>query len=285
MNKFLIANSQSFGDILLGLHCVNLLREKYFNCQVDLLIRNNLTLTTAENSGLKDMVKIFKWQNIDNVLIDNADINNYDKIIHQFEWFSDLGIVASMQTDLIIENIIKNFNTETIFHTPYIKNTQNQIVTAGKLDWERKVGFFPEKLFKEIEKYYSLIYLGTDCNSKLYSENIEILNNSILYIGPIGSMAHLSAGLYIDTINVCSLFPPYYDSPEYYHSGYHRSILTNRLQDYSMIEEKNWSPSNSFRGWGNPKTKMGFWDLKYPEFYSDIENELIGEFNKWHMLQ
>lgn len=304
MKNILIFNTQAFGDALLGTHLAKLQKPED---KVFFAIRDTSTLTTAEKDkdGLIQMLDILKLQdNISGVGIvqNNKFISylgqppkNFDKIIKQNEWFSDLGIASSMLISYYEEQGYKKFpiKVETRFNVDSEKKKFSvpTIATAGPLDWERKLGYFPIKLINEIEKLnYNIIHLGKDVCNNSYLKSLQELNNCNLYIGPMGSINHMAAGLSIDTINICSVFPPYYDSPEYYHSGYHKSItaqFSEHCGKYYCITEKIYDKKKS--GWGNPPTKWDFW-TKTCSFMKDgkscvaniKEEDIIVYFKEWY---
>lgn len=294
--KGIVVNRQAFGDMLLGTHACKLMKKKYPNSYIAMVISETSTLTTVERKGVTEMVEILKLQpGVDDILTYggrcfraisrgkpfNGRVNFK---LNQNEWYSDLGIVKSMQTDFLVRGFIDKFDTETTFRTDNPNPEKNDllITTAGELDWERKIGFTPRKLLNHIEENgFEVQMLGADKTRDSYLSSLRKLEESSLYIGPIGSMSHFAAGLGIDTINVMSVFPPQYDSPQYYHSGFHRSVLTNRKQDYSMITPKYYNPETSQQGWGNPRTEKGFWDYVDSDDYYAIERDLINNFDVW----
>jgi len=296
--KGIVVNNQAFGDMLLGTHACALMKKKYPNSYIAMVISENTTLTTVERKGFSEIIEILKLQpGIDDVITYGGRCfrtisrgkpfnNRVDFKLHQFEWYSDLGIVKSMQTEFLLNSYIDSFDTETYFSTGNINIIKNsEITTAGELDWVRKIGFFPKKLFNYItDKGYIIKYLGADTRQGTYLDSLKELEKTLLYIGPIGSMSHFAAGLGLSTINVCSVFPAQYDSPEYYHSGFHKSVLTNRKEDYSMITPKYYS-NEIQQGWGNPKTVKGFWDYVDSDDYYIIEQDLIKKFEEWSWTQ
>lgn len=294
--KGLVINRQAFGDMLLGTHAMKLMKKKYPNSYLAMVISETATLTTVESKGVSEMIEILSLQpGVDEVITYGGRCfrrisrsspfhNRVDFVLNQNEWYSNLGLVASMQTEFKSRGFIDTFNTETTFRTdnPSPVKNENLITTAGELDWNRKIGFTPYKLFGHMEENgYEVQMLGADTHIDSYLTALRKLEESVLYIGPIGSMSHFAAGLDINTINVMSVFPPQYDSPQYYHSGFHRSVLTNRKKDYSMITPKIYNGEEQQPGWGNPRTEKGFWDYVNSDDYYDIERDLINSFDEW----
>lgn len=304
MKNILIFNTQAFGDALLGTHLAKLQKPED---NVFFAIRDTSTLTTAEKDkdGLIQMLDILKLQHcIEGVgIVQNNKFIGYqckppekfDKIITQNEWFSDLGIASSMLISYYEEQGYKKFPTkvETKFNvgTKKEKKSTLTIATAGPLDWERKWGYFPYKLIDILKNNnITIVFLGKDVCDNSYLKSLQELNNCHLYIGPMGSISHISAGLNVDTINICSVFPPHYDSPEYYHSGYHKSIIarsSDHCGNYKCITKKFYDKEKP--GWGNPQVKYDFW-TRTCDFMesgnscvSNIkEEDIINEFGTWY---
>jgi ADP-heptose:LPS heptosyltransferase len=129
--------------------------------------------------------------------------------------------------------------------------------------------------------------LGRDVETGTLLDSLQKLNNSHIFIGPMGLPVHAAAGLGVDTISVTSVFPNHYDSPEYYHSGWHRSIKSSiHCGDYRCVTEKIYTQDSTVEG---PKTKWGFWPKKCPHtenklscVYNVSPDKLIETFADWY---
>lgn len=275
--KFMIINSQAFGDFLLGTHLARLLKDTYPDCFVGFFIPDSSNLTTSTDGGHNEMLEIIRLQEgIDRAAVVKRGCmkqacraepynNQISNVFRQNEWYSDLGIVKSMLSDYIVMGHT-NINTETQFNVGQPKDERNflRIATAGTYDWAIKLGRVPDLSF--IDKDIELVELGRDTRpGQTYLESLRELNNCDLYLGPAGSMGHAAVGLGLDTIIVSSTLPPEYDMPEFYHSGWHKTIkcrAEHHCGDYKCIVPKYFDPANSQSGWGNPKTTLDFWTKK-----------------------
>lgn len=289
MKSFIIVNTQAFGDGLLGTHLASLIKRDYPDSHIS-FIKTPTTLTTAEKdaSGLEQMLDIyFEQSGIDSVgYADKHEIKFYKtrnreflefqfnevehKIYYQNEWYSNYGCLHSMLLEYELEGHI--IDTETYFYfgkLPSRSKDKLVIATAGPLDWNRKWGQEKELdyLLRFFNKFYPNIEIkqfGTDIKNQTYLEALQEFQDCHLYIGPAGSLGHAAAGVNMDTIILCEVFPPEMLSPEYYHTGYHKSIVAhkeNHCGSYVCIEDKPFllNTTEIQKGWGNPKTKWDFW--------------------------
>jgi len=305
----LIYNSQAAGDALIGTHAARFIKQTHPNSTVIFCVRADLTLTTAETdkNGINEVLDILELQDgIDDVgIIDYSgkvftrrkSINNgVDKAYQQRGWYADLGIVKSALIDIAEEIGWNNVHTDTKFNVGAVlpKRDKFTVATAGPLDWNRKVGSHLsfDKIFNYI-KYLlpevSILPLGRDVNQVSYLEALQTLSKCHLYLGPMGSMATAAAGLGLDTINICSVFPPSFDSPEFYHSGRHYSVIAKiekHCKTYKCID-----PSYYRKGYlqiNNPKTEFSFW-TQTCSYMSDLkscitnitEDDIIEKIDVW----
>jgi len=307
MKNILIINSQSFGDALLGTHLAKLIKAP--DTHISFAVRVNITLTTRENDSqaLDDMLEIFSLQEgIDSVGViqGNSFIHKkgipsnairFDKVYSQSEWFSDAGIAASMLIPFYDESgwPDKIKKVETSFNVGKSKNCPEDkinIAIPGKIDWIRKIGYYPKNVIKYINslKDIELVYLEQD-TFKTYLQALQALNDCHLFVGPMGSLTHAAAGLNVSTISLCSVFPAHYDSPEFYHSGFHSSLTAPKslhCGDYKCVSEKKITERG--KSWGNPPTLWNFWVKTCPYTANDKscvaniqEEDIISEIQKW----
>jgi hypothetical protein len=276
----LIYNSQATGDALIGTHAARFIKQVHPDSTVVFCVRADLTLTTAETdkNAINEVLDILELQDdiddvgvIDysgNVFTRRKSINgSVDRAYQQHGWYADLGIVKSALIDIAEEIGWNNIHTETKFHVGAVlpKRDKFTVATAGLLDWERKVGshLSLDKIFNYIRYLLpevSILPLGRDVNQVSYLESLQTLSQCHLYLGPMGSMAAAAAGLGLDTINVCSVFPPGFDSPEFYHSGRHYSVtakIEKHCKTYKCIDSSYYKKGNLQIG--NPKTEFSFW--------------------------
>ena len=276
----LIYNSQATGDALIGTHAAKFIKDAHPNSTIIFCVRKDLTLTTAETdeNAINEVLDILELQDciddvgvIDysgNVFTRRKSINqSIDRVYQQHGWYADLGIVKSSLVDIAEEIGWNKVHTETKFSVGAVLNKKDKftVATAGELDWTRKVGkhLSVEKVFsylRDLMPGITIMPLGRDITQVSYLESLQNLARCHLYLGPMGSMSAAAAGLGLDTINVCSVFPPGFDSPEYYHSGSHHSVtakIEKHCKTYKCIE-----PSYYKKGHlqiGNPRTEFSFW--------------------------
>ena len=288
----LIYNSQAAGDCLLGTHTARLYKKVFPDSSISFVTREGLVPTTSENEMFtKDLHSLLYMQEgIDSVgqvvntaegpkvqLFDYEGSINYDEIIHQHSWFSDLGIVASQSIQLFEQYNNDTFkDTETKFNVNRDKNLSKEHLTIaipGPLDWNRKTFNERERTlflralteFLRSKKVSSkIIMLGKDVETGTLVDSMRKLNDCHLFIGPIGLPVHMAAGLGVDTIHLTSVLPESYDSPQSYHSGWHQPIKSKiHCGTYACVTEKNFSKEVMSIPEG-PKTRFGFWPKQCP---------------------
>jgi hypothetical protein len=315
MKNVLIYNSQAAGDCLLGTHTARLYKQRFPDANIYFCTRQGLVPTTAESEdeSLELLQLISLQEHIEGVgqvinttngpqiqLLGNYNTSiSFDEVIEQHSWYSDLGIVCSQSAALFERYGKDDFsNTETQFNVDSTKQLpQDHIViaTPGPLDWNRKtknealrLSFLTKlKYFLEQNKIAAKILLvGRDVETGSLLESVQKLNNCHIFIGPIGFPVHMAAGLGVDTISITSVLPNQYDSPQFYHSGWHRSAKSNfHCGTYACITEKTY-PNASHEG---PQTKWGFWPKKCPHtengfscVYNTSPDMLIALFADWY---
>jgi len=317
MKNILIFNSLAFGDAICATHLAKVIKKEYPDCNVTFAIKSNFSLTMSTNEpdqGIKEVLEILALQEaVDSTaLLDQTTgilsfysgqkVEKYDKIYHNGEWWSDLGMVASMQIpyykDQGLEIKRENIDTETSFNLNSPKELPEHIrvATAGPLDFNNKFKneYKRQQIMTgilETDSNIELIMLGADINRRTYLESLKILNNCHIYVGPEGSLTHFAAGLGVDTISMSSPFPGEYLSPKYYHSGYHECIMArpeNHCGTFKCITPKPYDPyiAASFDG---PKSEFSNWPQHCPyieDGWSCIANveveDIITEFRKWY---
>ena len=307
--NLLICNLQSFGDVLLSTHIATLAKKYVPEYEVHFAFREELTLTTAESNpaATVDMMNIISKQyHVKSVgLIKNGmyvgPLNQQpDKTIVIQGWSSELGIVASQLKPFYDMFDIKDpIDTETKFWSgslPCEDNSLPSIGIAGDLDFIRKWG--NEEEYKKFLAYLSpdvynikIERFGVDTSSETYWEQLQRLRACSLVISPIGSLIHAAAGFGCDTIALTSIFPSKYDAPEFYHSGYHKTIKVDTKSDLHCGSFKcvQFKPEDNQQSWGNPPTEFGFWikDCPYTKnkkscIYNIKADLLIEKFEEWY---
>jgi hypothetical protein len=307
----LIFNSQATGDCLIGTHAARFIKQAYPDSHIIFCVRQNLTLTTAENNknGIFEVLEILELQeHIDDVgFIDfqgnvntknNSLTSSPDIIYQQHGWFSDLGVVKSALTEIAEEIGWNNIHTETKFSVgeEAHKYSQFTVATAGPLDWNRKLNKNLDygKIFNYLRSLIPdvrIIPLGRDVSDSSYLTSLRELNKCHMYLGPMGSMTAMAAGLGIDTINICSVFPPTFDSPEFYHSGNHHSVTAKEDKHcgtYACIKPAFYKKEYSKTKIGNPETEYPFWtntcgyrEDKKSCVINITEDDIIEKIDKW----
>lgn len=307
-----IVNTQAVGDCLLGTHTATLYKRKFPDSHITFFVREGLVPTTGE-SDLDDgsTLQLLSMQNnIDAVGIirrdgtlisSNPGIKQLDEVIEQTAWFSDLGIAKSQHNRLIARYGEEHFSdTETSFNVGTEKQLPTDhlvITTSGPLDWNRKTKneSMRIKVLKGITEFLrdnnvraKLVMLGRDVEQENLITSLQRLNNSHIYIGPMGLPVHAAAGLGVDTIHVTSVFPATYDSPMYYHSGWHRPVKSKiHCGTYACISEKQFSTEVYTQE--GPATSFGFWTKKCPHtentmscVFNTEPEQVIGSFSEWY---
>lgn len=282
----LIFNSQAAGDCLLGTHTAKIYKQLNPDSSITFVTRQGLVPTTNEQEmfgssfhelllmqeGIDYVGELVQTENgfAVSLINNNAEQLKYDRIIEQSGWYSDLGIVKSQSAGLHKEFGNSVFeNTETEFSLNKAKSLAEnhiRIAIAGPLDWNRKTSnerervFFINSLISYIKNNNinaELVFLGKDVEVGNILDSLYKLNNCNLYIGPMGFHTHAAAGLGVDTIHITSVFPNEYDSPSFYHSGWHRPIKSEtHCGTYACVSEKPFSGQVSIEG---PPAKFGFW--------------------------
>jgi hypothetical protein len=310
-----IINTQAVGDCLLGTHTAKLYKKKFPNTHITFFVREGLVPTTGEsdiNDGIA--LKLISMQEgIDSVGVLRRDgsliasdpaVKNLDEIIEQRAWFSDLGIAKSQHYQLIAKHGIEDFNdSETSFNVGNVKSLPSDmlvIATSGPLDWNRKIknDSFRLAVTSGLIRYLQnnkikakLVSLGRDVEQEDLIGSLQKLNNSHIYIGPMGLPVHLAAGLDVDTIHVTSVFPATYDSPAYYHSGWHRPVKSKiHCGTYSCIREKPFLPQ-VYADEG-PLASYGFWPKLCPHttnkmscVYNSEPEQVLELFDEWYQTK
>lgn len=311
----LIYNSQAAGDCLLGTHTARLYKRLNPDCTISFVTRQGLVPTTSENEMFtKDLHSLLYMQdNIDYVgqvvntksgpavqLFDHDQAIEYDEIIHQHSWFSDLGIVKSQSSQLVEKYGIEAIqDTETLFNVNIDKNLPTEylnIAIAGPLDWNRKTSNERERslflqalasFIKSKRVSARVTMLGKDVETGTIIDSLRMLNDCHLFIGPLGLTVHAAAGLGVDTIHLTSVLPCHYDSPQHYHTGWHRAIKSKiHCGTYECVSEKPFSKEVSPEG---PQTKFGFWPKMCPfteNGFSCVHNithtQIVQELEEWY---
>ena len=295
MKNVLIYNSQAVGDCILGTHTARLYKQKFPDTNIYFCTRENLVPTTSEGEqenidilqvlalqqGIAGVGQIVRTVSGPSVKLFGSDKPiEFNEIIEQHAWFGDIGIVRSQSASLFTKHGETDFwDTETSFNVGSQKNLPSDhivISTVGPLDWNRKtkneamrLTFLSKlKYFLEQNKVSAKIsLLGRDVEYGSLLDSLRKLNNSHIFIGPMGIHSHVAAGLGLDTITIPSVFPAHYDSPEYYHSGWHKTIKPAiHCGNYQCVKPKNYSAENKFPE--GPGTTMGFW----PKMCDETEN-------------
>jgi len=313
---FGIYNNQAFGDKLIGTHLAGFLLKDYPFADISFIIPINSTLTTAENNkidALKDMMYILSLQyGISNVYAANDqgglfnkdgfpvyDFKPFNKVYHQTEWFSDLGIVKSALAPYAKERGWEGLHTDLAFFMEIPRNRiyprKAKVATAGQLDWFRKWSNEGElqKLLDYLRKcdIIDLVELGVDTHTGKYSDALNILKDCDLFIGPMGSLTHAAVGFGLSTISLRSVFPTNYDCPEYYDDKkWHKSVgddAKHHCKTYKCITPKLFTNSSG-PGFGNPPVSHSFWSQTCPYTADGIScvkntkaNKLITYFEEW----
>lgn len=286
MKNILIFCMEAFGDTLISTHLGTLYKQKYPDCNIFMTVRPYMNLTTSANQeeGLEEILDIIELQpGVDGVgflLPDGIYRHKRGKVLQEQpdltiiekEWFSDLGLVGSHIVPFYAtpeKPFVKreSMDTNLVFSVGEEKKLPEKltIATQGPFEWGRKINGeeTQKEVVAELKKYADVLELDVKTHKGTYLDALKQVNNCHLFIGPIGSMAHAAAGLGVDTINITSVFPPEYDSPEFYmKTGKHLTISPNKKNhcgDYKCITPKNFDPQTYNKSYGNPKTEWDFW--------------------------
>jgi len=313
-----IYNNQAFGDALVGTHLARLFKEKNPEDEITFLIPFSMNLTTCKDQlkGLEDIYNILRIQEgVDHIglvkfneegkmnieIISDEPVSSLDTMYFQKEWWSDLGIVGS---NTIFYNIMNDLpltreavNTETKFTVGIERELPEEltIVSQGAFEWERKTHTKIFDEFKErISEYATLIDLDVETHDGTYLDALKIAQNCHLFIGVAGSLCHACAGLGVDTITIPSIFTMESESPEFYHSGYHKAIRYkegNHCGTHECLENKLFKIEDvtNSASVGNPKVQ-DFWSPTCPINYTKdgfgcvtqhSVDTIMDEFMKW----
>jgi hypothetical protein len=312
MKRVGIINTQALGDCLLGTHTARLYKKKFPNSHITFFVRDGLVPTTGE-SDINDRVAlrlIAMQQHVDAVGVLRRDgslvssdptTTQLDEIIEQRAWFSDLGIAKSQSHKLFEPHGESDFaDTETVFNVGSSKQLVRDrlvITTSGPLDWNRKTKneALRLKIIQQLVDYLKtnniraeIIMLGRDVEREDLITSLQRLNNSHIFIGPIGLHVHAAAGLGVDTIHVTSVFPASYDSPAEYHSGWHRPIKSKiHCGTYECVTAK--AHSTQVYAAEGPAAAFGFWPKQCPHtsnkmscVYNTESDAIIQAFDDWY---
>ena len=209
-----IVNTQAVGDCLLGTHTAKLYKNKFPDSHITFFVREGLVPTTGE-SDINDGValKLISMQEgIDAIGIIKRDgtlissdptVRHIDEFIEQRAWFSDLGIAKSQHNNLISRYGAQDFSdTETNFNVGNTKELPTDrlvIATSGPLDWNRKTKneFMRVSILQGIYQFLTtnniksnILFLGRDVEKEDLITSLQRLNNSHIYIGPMGLPVH-----------------------------------------------------------------------------------------------
>lgn len=307
-----IINTQALGDCLLGTHTAKLYKRKFPDSHITFFVRDGLVPTTGE-SDVNDGValKLLSIQSgIDAIGVIRRDgslicsdptITRLDEIIEQRAWFSDLGIAKSQHHTLLTKYSDDLFtDSETQFNVGSDKRLPSDrlvITTSGPLDWNRKTKneYMRISILQKLRDFLiaknvraEIHMLGRDVETDDLVASLQRLNNSHIYIGPMGLPVHAAAGLGVDTIHVTSVFPSAYDSPSHYHSGWHRPIKSKiHCGTYACVSEKLFS--GEVYAEEGPATQFGFWPKQCPHtenkmscVYNSEPDAVIQAFAEWY---
>ncbi len=307
-----IVNTQALGDCLLGTHTAKLYKQKFPDSHITFFVRDGLVPTTGE-SDINDGValKLISMQEgIDAVGVLRRDgslvssdpsITKLDEIVEQRAWFSDLGIAKSQHYSLLSKYRDNLFtDSETVFTVGSEKELPTDklvISTSGPLDWNRKTKneYMRVMILQRLKDFLTknnvnaqIMMLGRDVEREDLITSLQRLNNSHIYIGPMGLPVHAAAGLGVDTIHVTSVFPASYDSPSFYHSGWHRPIKSKiHCGTYACVSEKVFS--GQVYAEEGPGTQFGFWPKQCPHtenamscVYNSEPESVIQAFAEWY---
>jgi hypothetical protein len=307
-----IINTQAAGDCMLGTHTAKLYKQKFPDSHITFFVREGLVPTTGESDlndgvifkliGMQDSIDAVGFLRSDGSLISNdSSIKKLDEILEQRAWFSDLGIAKSQHYSAVNKYGQEGFtDTETRFNVGSDKNLPTDrliIATSGPLDWNRKTKneILRLNILRRLYNYLQvnniraeIQMLGRDVEAEDLIASLQKLNNSHIYIGPMGLPVHMAAGLQVDTIHVTSVFPAKYDSPEYYHSGWHRPIKSKiHCGTYACVSEKTFS-TQVYAAEG-PVASYGFWPKICPHtsnkmscVYNSDSEDIIKTFELWY---
>lgn len=306
----LILNPHAFGDALIGTHAARFIKKLYPDSTVIFCLNSNFNLTTATEQeklkGLEEALDVLELQEgIDDVGVMDFKIiatrripvtERPFKIYIQSGWYSDLNIVKSYLSEVAEEIGWNKVDTELQFSVgmDIPKRQVFTIATCGDLDWTRKLRdtVTPNNIFNHVKSLIpetEIIRLGRDVSNISYLESLRILKSCHLFIGPLGSLATAAAGLGVDVISVSDVFPANLNSPEFYHSGNHHSVIVDNdrhCKSYKCVRLQPYKKGSKHLG--TPPIEQDFWTLtcKYmPEEKSCIarllDSDIIEKVDLW----
>jgi hypothetical protein len=307
-----IINTQALGDCLLGTHTAKLYKQKFPDSHITFFVRDGLVPTTGEsdiNDGvalrllaLQEGVDAVGYLRRDGTLISSEPgVSKLDEIVEQRAWFSDLGIAKSQHHVLLSRYKDSIFtDSETVFNVGSKKELPADrivISTSGPLDWNRKTKneYMRVVILQKLKDFLvknkinaQIVMLGRDVEREDLIVSLQRLNNSHIYIGPMGLPVHAAAGLGVDTIHITSVFPASYDSPAFYHSGWHRPIKSKiHCGTYACVSEKLYS--DQVYAHEGPATAFGFWPKQCPHtenkmscVYNSEPEQVLNAFEEWY---
>lgn len=291
--KFFIFINSGFGDMMLFTHICSLLKSLHPDCinsfAIDSKFKYQFDNGKEGTDALNELGELFILQNgVDYVGIYDKDTKQFipkfaktpellEKIINEgnnyfvfddaytaaSHYWSDINLIASMYCRFTEKHGYHPYIGETQFNVGTkkqlpIDNTK-RVAIAGPINWKQKWYGKEDEIFILIDIIKSksdieLIEIGPE-NGNSYLDNLRLLNNCHLLIAPMGSLIHCAAGLGVNTISLSSIYPPTWDNPEYYHSGYHRGIAClpeKHCGDYACITPKYKYHSMDALKWKGP---------------------------------
>lgn len=279
----LILNPHAFGDALIGTHAAKFIKKLYPDSQVVFCLNSEFNLTTASKEerqkGLWEALEILELQEgIDDVGIMSTEfiatkrievIEKPFKMYIQSGWHSNLNIVKSMLAEVAEEIGWNNINTELQFSVgvEVPKRPVFTIATSGSLDWTRKLRntITPNTLFNYVKTLIpeaEVVALGRDVSNMSYLESLRVLKSCHLFIGPLGSLATAAAGLGVDVISISDVFPAALNSPEFYHSGNHHSVIAKNDKHCKSYKCTRAFPyKKGYKHVGTPPIEYDFWTM------------------------
>jgi hypothetical protein len=321
MTHVLFANTQAFGDVILGINAARRYKENNPDHLVSYCLRSNFMLTTHEQpSGISEVLEVISKQpwldsigliefdnrgQVKNVNLNKSEeqFKKVDKMFLHWRWFSDLGI--SKSANLPIKEYITEdqfLDGNTILNIDSVKPDDKilRIGMSGPLDWNRKLQSETMRLDiiqgireilnnKNIE--HELSFLGIECGNFNLYQSLQILKRQDLFISPLGSLVHASAAMNVNTISIPSVFPIEYDSPEFYSDGYHKTIkpsTDNHCGDFKCIVPKLSKDADTNIEPGNPTANFTFWPRHCPHTSTSFActkthnaESVLEEFKNW----
>jgi hypothetical protein len=320
MKHILFINTQAFGDVLLGINAARRYKEEHPEDTVSFCLRDNFNLTTNDgSSGMWETIEVLEKQpfldsvgivkidttgKIEKITLNTNQEVDVSQIIVQYRWFSDLGISRSANHPL------KEMLSDSAFNdgVPILEVGSEKlndgilrVGTAGPLDWNRKlqseslrldIMYGIKDMLDARAISYELNLFGIDVSNYSLLQSLQLLKQQDVFISPLGSLVHSSAALGVDTISIASVFPARYDSPEFYATGYHKTVTAlpeNHCGSFKCIDIKNSINAEEEKNKpGNPTAQFGFWPRKCPFTSSGLSctktykaSQVLDEFESW----